>query len=80
MLGEEVAGEHLDDPVSPIEEHVEGEVHTRGQRDDAHRVMDGVAEGHTPRGPRVTDAAGVVESEDGLQARKSREPPSWDRR
>ncbi len=68
VLGEEVAGEHLDDPVSPIEEHVEGEVDTRGRRDGADRVMHGVADGHTPRGPRVTDAAGVVESEHGLEA------------
>ena len=67
-VGEEIAGEHLDDALVPVEQHVEGEVDAGRRGDRADRVVDGVADRDPPGRPRVADAAGVVQGQHRLES------------
>ena len=80
VLGQEVAGEHLDDAVSPVEEDVDGEVDAGLLGDLADGVVHRVADGDPPGGSGVADAAGVVQGQHRLESGQARARPAWARR
>ena len=71
MHREQLAAEGRHYLLVGVEDHVESERDRGGRGDGAHVVMDRVALGDAPAGRRVRDARGVVEREDGLEARQS---------
>ena len=67
----EVSGEHVDDSLVAIEQHVEHEVDSRRLGDRPNRVVHGVADSDAPGGVRIADAPRIVERERRLEPRKT---------